>query len=167
MPFQRFCVKWMIYQLICGATVWFIFRFSDIFILNRANIFSFTSFLSQIFTSHGSLRCFLSNRNSKFHFYQKSLTTPPLSRLTCLSLEHFVKCCMYNCISITIHPYLLVLFVSACICHRYWKGDSTHRPFCFSPRRFGVNRQCSEIHEKEWGAAGANCTVSLSVLDLM
>ena len=41
--------------------------------------------------------------------------------------------------------------------HRYWKGDSTQWPFCFSTMGYilGVN-----VQEKEWRAACTNCTGS-------
>ena len=59
------------------------------YIFNRANSFSFTGFLSKIFTSPDSVRCCLSNQRCyfEFNFYQKYLK-PPLSNSSYIMSMH-------------------------------------------------------------------------------
>ena len=76
MPFQRYCVI----RMILWINLWFHRLIPSLFsyILKRVNIFSFTVFLTNLFTSQRSLWCFLSNQGdySGFYFYQKSLKNP-------------------------------------------------------------------------------------------
>ena len=68
---EKYCAK-------CMSSWINLFQLFFSYVFNRPNILSFTDFLPQIFTSHGSLRCFQSNQGYyfEFHFYRKSLKTP-------------------------------------------------------------------------------------------
>ena len=95
--------------------------FSYIFL--RANIFSFTDFLVNIFTSQGSLHCSLSNQGYcfEFHLYKKPLKTPlnDTQLNEDLQQDFPLNSCYYDCPSL----FYQLKMHAMCCCWKFRKEE--------------------------------------------